>query len=141
MEALRLGLGGVAGRASGRMDPADPAGEVLPGGDLAGRMGLLERAIGADVAAARAGLAGLPGGEASVALPIGSGEGMGVAMGPLGAVWHWVRLGGGTVTAAFAADPGWLLVPALERAAQGVEAGVLAAVVASFGYGVGGMDL
>lgn len=141
MAALRLGVGGVVGRASGRMDPADPAADVLSGGDLASRMALLGRAVGADVAVARARLAGLPGGEVIVAVPIGLGEGVGVAAGPLGAVWHWVRLGGGTVMEAFAADPGWLLVPALERAAEGVEAGMLAAVVASFGIGVGGLDL
>ena len=140
-EALRLGVGGAAGQASGRMDPIDPAAPIRPDGDLAARMALLSRAIEADVAAARALLAGLPGGEASVPLPIGTGEGVGVAIGPLGAVWHWVRMTNGVVAASFAADPGWLLVAALERAAPGVESGVLRAVVASFGVGVGGIDL
>ncbi len=139
--ALRLGPGGIAGRASGRMDPASPDAPLLTGGDLAARMALLAEAVRLDVEVAREGLVTLPDGADSVVLPHGSMEGLGVAVGPQGRVWHWVRLGGGVVSASFAADPAWLLLPALETAMEGEAMDALPVIAASFGVRVAGMDL
>ena len=139
--ALAYAPGGVVGRASGRMDPVHPAAPVAAGGDVAARMGLRLAGLAADVAAVRAGLAALPGGGCLVVVSHEGTEGVGMAAGPQGAVWHWVRLAGGVVSASFAADPGWLLLPALEAAAVGVRLRDLPGVAASFGLHLGGMEL
>lgn len=139
-EALRLGVGGVVGRASGRGDPMVDA-PLLAAGDVAARMQLTAQAIRDDGAAARAGLAALPADPAAITLAHVDMEGLGVAEGPQGPVWHWVRLADGVVAASFAAAPGWLHVPAAERAAVGADVAAVPAIVASFGLGVAGMDL
>lgn len=139
--ALRLGLGGIAGRASGRMDPLAPAAAVMTEGGLAARMTLTAAAIEADVARAMTELAALPDGPGWVPLPHRNGEGLGRAAGPQGAVWHWVRLSGGLVAVSFATCPAWLLLPAVEAAAEGADPGDLGAIIASFGLRPAGMDL
>ena len=140
-EALALALPGPAGRASGRLDPATPGAPLDPAGDTAARLRLRAAACAADIALARETLAILPEGPVLTALPPTSGEGLGHAKGPQGRVWHWTRLQGGIVTATFAIDPAWLLLPALERAAQGTPPAQLPTLAASFGLHLPGMDL
>ena len=128
---------------------------VRPGGvgcDLAveGLMALDEMLAGLGggeaVEAARVAVANVPAGVVAVVLPHREAEGLGVAEGPAGAVWHWVRMGGGVVVASFAAGPEWLMVPALERGAVGLGfdgVGGVAGGVAEHlaGLRVGGIDL
>ena len=118
--ALALGVPGPIGRAAGRPDPAEPGAALRTTGDLAARMASITDGIEADVDAARTALANLPVGPVFAAPPLRDGEGLAVADGPLGPVWHWVRLAGGTVRAWFAAAPDALLLPAAEQAAAGV---------------------
>ena len=142
--ALLLGLGGCAGRASGRIDPAAPDASVLAGGDMAARLSLVAAAVETDVEAARAGLAELPElpeGLIHAVLPHASAEGLGVAVGPHGQVWHWARLSGGIVSASFAVDPAWLLLPGFEVAMEDAPVDALPAIAASFGFRAAGMDL
>lgn len=70
-----------------------------------------------------------------------SGEGLGMAVGPQGEVWHWLRLDAGTVATAFACDPAWLLWPAMEAACVGADAAAVPGIVRSFGASVAGMAL
>jgi Ni,Fe-hydrogenase III large subunit len=95
-----------------------------------------------------AGAAGLPGllealpeGPIAASLPIRSGEAIGTAMGPRGLAWHWLRLDGGQIAAAFLCDPDWHVWPralaALARAAR-EDADIL---LAAFGVSAAGVDL
>lgn len=140
-EALALGVPGLAGRASGRLDPTTPGAPLDAAGDVAARVRLRAAACDADVALARETLALLPEGPVLVPLPTASGEGLGFAKGPYGRVWHWARLQGGIIAASFAVDPAWLLLPAVERAGQGAPAAMLPAIAASFGLHLAGMEL
>jgi Ni,Fe-hydrogenase III large subunit len=139
--ALAFGVPGPAGRAAGRPDPADPGAKLRSAGDLAARMALVAEAFEADCEAARTVLANVPAGPLCASLPLRDAEGLGVAEGPLGPVWHWMRLAGGHIEASFAAAPQWLLLPALERAAIGLGYDHLPAHLASFGFRPTGMDL
>ncbi len=139
--ALALGVPGPIGRAAGRPDPAEPGAALRTTGDLAARMASITDGIEADVDAARTALANLPVGPVFAAPPRRDGEGLAVADGPLGPVWHWVRLADGTVRAWFAAAPDALLLPAAEQAAAGVGIDELAAHLASFGFRPAGTEL
>ncbi len=139
--ALAFGVPGPVGRSAGRPDPAEPGAVLRTEGDLAARMALITEGVEADVDAARTALANLPVGPVSAPLPLRAGEGLAVAEGPLGPVWHWARLAGGLVRAWFAAAPDGLLLPALERAAVGVGVDDLAAHLASFGFRPAGTEL
>lgn len=140
-DVLALGVPGPAGRASGRLDPSTPGAPLAAGGDVAARRRLRAAAFAADVVLARETLAILPDGPVVASLPTGSGEGLGFAKGPDGRVWHWMRLHGGIITASFAVDPAWLLLPAVERAGKGGPPAMLPAIAASFGLRLAGMEL
>ena len=86
-------------------------------------------------------LQGLPGGPLTVALPPGSGEGIGVAASVRGDVWHWLRLDGGMVGAAFAADPGWRLWPMAEVALQDGGLADAEVILRSFALSASAVDL
>ena len=139
--AVSLGVGGAAGRASGRLDPMRPVAAIEAGGDLAARMRLRAAALDEDVGMARRALEDLPEGEAWGVLPHEGVEGLGWAEGPQGTVWHWVRLAGGVVAASFAVDPAWLHLPAFEAAAAGGDYEALPTVAGSFGLHLAGMEL
>ena len=140
-DALALAPGGAVGRASGLRDLRHAAATVASGGDVATRMALRAEAVAVDVALARAGLGVLPAGVAQTVPGHGSAEGLGVADGPQGPVWHWVRMAGGLVSASFAADPAWLHLPAFEAASVGASLDTLPGIAASFGLHLAGMEL
>ncbi len=140
-DGLALGVPGAAGRASGRPDPNVPGAALLTGGDVAARMALLTASVDDDIEASRRHLANLPAGSAMGILPHANAEGLAMASGPHGPVWHWVRLANGTVAANFAAGPAWLHLPALEAAAAGIAPADIQAHVASFALRPAGMDL
>ncbi len=102
--------------------PTRRAPPALPGGDVAARLRLRPMEIG-----------GEPGPAASWLRDAAAGPGRPVAAdrqrrragrggSPRGAVWHWLRLDGGTIAAAFAADPSWRLWPVQEAASVGAAA-------------------
>jgi Ni,Fe-hydrogenase III large subunit len=145
--------GGPVGRASGRTFDArrtpgyPPYGglgfevPVLAGGDAAARVGVRLAEIGESLRLLRALLGSLPEGPVSLPLSLASGEGIGWAEGCRGDVWHWLRLDGGLISAAFIRDPGWLHLPLLEAAMAGGSVGDFAVCAASFGISASGMDL
>lgn len=150
----RFAPGGVVGRAAGRdFDarralPYPPYGElafsvpVLHAGDVDARACVRLAEIGESVALLRTLLDALPRGALLAGLaPSRSGEGLGCAEGPRGTVWHWVRLDGGTIGAAFARDPSWLHWPALEAAAPGNPVADFPLIEASVGGSISGVDL
>lgn len=112
---------------------------ALPG--AARRSQVWLSAIALDAEAARELTSDLPEGPISVALPPDSGEGLAHARSARGDVWHWLRLDHGQIDAVFPTDPGWRLWPLAEAALIGAEAPDAAAIRASFGLPVSGMDL
>ena len=86
-------------------------------------------------------LSALPKGEVAASLPQASGEGIGWAEGVRGDIWHWLRLDGGQISAAFMRDPGWLHWPLLEAAMQGAGVGDFAVCSRSFNCASSGVDL
>ena len=151
--ATSLAVGGPAGRASGwgldlRRDLEEPPYDMhrldVPltrAGDAAARVAARFTEIAQSAALLPDLLAALPTGPLTVQLPPVGGEGFGWAEGARGEVWHWMRLEGGQIMAAFARDPGWLLWPALEAACVGAALADVPLVVASFGATVSGVDL
>ena len=129
--AARLAPGGYVGRASGqgrdaRVAPGYPpyvgldvAAPVRTEGDVDARVRVRLAEVRASVGLLCALLGALPPGPHAAAVPGGGGEGVGVAEGFRGDVWHWVRLEGGAVAACFAADPSWRQWPLVEAAALG----------------------
>ncbi len=86
-------------------------------------------------------LAHLPAGPVNVAVPNASGEGLGVADGPRGDIWHWLRLDGGVVAANFARDPGWLQWPLIEAACRGARLSDVPLILHSFNPAIAGLEL
>ena len=147
----RFNPSGIVGRAAGsatdsRSAPGYPpyrdfSPPVLSAGDTAARLELRLIEIETSIALLRSWLPELPAGPVGQSLPPGSGEGLAVVESPRGAVWHWLRLDGGTIGSAFFADPSWRLWPALEAASPGVPGDDLDIAVASFGCARSGIDL
>ncbi len=86
-------------------------------------------------------LAGLPPGPVSVSVPDASGEGLGVADGPRGDVWHWLRLDGGLVEANFARDPGWIQLPSIEAACRNARLSDIPLIIRSINPAIVGLEL
>jgi Ni,Fe-hydrogenase III large subunit len=152
--AAILAAGGVAGRAAGRgfdsrRDMASPpyAGfsfsvPVAATGDAESRLRLRLRELPESLGLVRAALARLEPGALLVPLPVGPGEGTGVAEAARGEVLHWLALDeAGLIRASFARDPAWMHVPLLEAAMAGGTLGDLPLVRASLNPAMGGMDL
>jgi Ni,Fe-hydrogenase III large subunit len=108
-------------------------------GDVAARAAARLRSAGEAAAALVPALADVPDGPLSVALPVGSGEGLAAAGSD--PVWHWLRLDGGLIAACFPLDPGWLTWPVLEAALAGAAAEDASLIAASIGASVAGVDL
>ncbi len=144
-------VGGVVGRAAGvaadaRQRPGYPPYTLarvgtLPGGDVAARLRLRLDEVADSAAMLTGWLDALPPGPVAVGLPSGSGEGLAVAESARGAVWHWMRLDGGLIASAFAADPSWLLWPLQEAASAGAAAADLTLIDRSFACARSGTDL
>ncbi|HEY2619519.1 MAG TPA: hypothetical protein VGI78_19420, partial [Acetobacteraceae bacterium] len=97
--------------------------------------------IQGSIRAARDLLGELPGGAVSVSLPAASGEAIGFAEGPSGAIWHWLRLDHGQIASVFMCDPAWAHWPELEAAMAGRQMDDLPLMLAAFGLTSSGMDL
>ncbi|HTW27933.1 MAG TPA: nickel-dependent hydrogenase large subunit [Acetobacteraceae bacterium] len=159
----RFAAGGVVGRASGRgfdarslMLPATAEGAgaaarplealrlevpVLQEGDVDARVRIRLAEIEESARLLRELLATVPEGKLTVALPPGSGEGIGVAEGFRGDIWHWLRLDGGLVAACYPRDPSWLHWPLLEAAMRGNILADFPLCNKSFNASYSGVDL
>ena len=149
----RLAPGGVVGRAGGRRDDArrvpgyppyarPPAMPPAPyAGDVEAHLRLRLVEIRESEALLRGWLADLPPGSVNAAVPLASGEGLGVAEGPHGDIWHWLRLDAGTVATSFVRDPRWLHWPLIEAACVGAALGDLPLILRSFSPAVSGLEL
>lgn len=144
---------GIVGRAGGRRDdarrsPGYPPYERLEfitpasgAGDALARAALRVAEIGLSVTLVRHLLTTLPPGTLSIPLPSGNGEGLGVAEGPAGEIWHFLAIRGGLITDAFPCDPGWRNEAALIAAFSGADHDDWRLIRASFGGGASGTDL
>ena len=145
--------GGYIARASGRRvdarafpayPPYDALGVLAPtreDGDVDARLRIRLDEIGDSVRIIRSVLANLPDGPLTVVLPQASGEGFGWAESFRGDVWHWLRLDGGLIAAAFMRDPSWLQWPLLESAVLGNIVGDFPLINKSFNCSYSGVDL
>jgi Ni,Fe-hydrogenase III large subunit len=151
--AARFAAGGYVGRASGQAvdarrfpgyppyDRLDPEVPVLESGDVDGRVRIRLAEIVESIRLVRALLAALPEGPPAVPLPLGSGEGLGVAEAFRGDVWHWLRIEGGMIAAAFARDPSWMHWPLLQAAMAGNIIADFPLCNKSFNASYSGVDL
>ena len=149
----RFAAGGFVGRASGRgfdarllAEAGDYAAlgfemKLRQVGDAAARLDVRLAELAESARLLRALLADLPEGPLTAALPMSSGEGFGVAESARGDLWHWLRLDGGLIAAAFPCDPAWRSWPLLEAAMAGAEFSALPLAAASLDGSVPGVDL
>jgi Ni,Fe-hydrogenase III large subunit len=151
--AAQFASGGVIGRASGRRfdartlpgaGPYAATGLAVPArqeGDVDARLRIRFEEIAESARLLTEFLDELPDGPLSAPLPMESGEGIGVAEGFRGDVWHWLRLDGGLIAACFPRDPSWLQWPLLETATEGGIVADLPLIERSFGCSISGVDL
>jgi len=99
------------------------------------------QAVLAQTAALPGLLEALAPGALAVPLPIMSGEAIGEAEGPHGPVWHWLRLDGGQIGAAFLCDPGWAAWPSSLAALRGAEQEDAGVILAALDCSAAGIDL
>ena len=149
----QLAPGGGVGRAAGCIGDARRVPGYLPygrppamppvpcAGDVEARLRFRFHEIRDSEALLRGWLADLPSGPVNAAVPLASGEGLGVAEGPHGDVWHWLRLDAGTVATNFIRDPRWLHWPLIEAACGGAAMGDLPLILRSFSPAVSGLEL
>jgi Ni,Fe-hydrogenase III large subunit len=145
--------GGVVGRAAGRQDdarrvPGYPPYHRLPvmptmpyACDVEARLHLRLNEIRGSEALLRGWLADLPPGPVNAGVPFASGEGLGVAEGPHGDVWHWLRLDAGNVATNFVRDPRWMHWPLIEAACGGAAVSDLPLIMQSFSPAASGLEL
>ena len=145
--------GGFIGRASGRgfdvrRTPGYPPYDrlafdvpVLEEGDVDARVRIRLAELGESFLLLRMLLADLPAGAVSLPLPQGSGEGIGLAEGFRGDIWHWLRLEAGQIAAVFMRDPSWLQWPLLEAAISGNIVADFPLCNKSFNCSYSGVDL
>ena len=151
--AARFAAGGVIGRASARRfdarripgyapyDRLDVSVPLLETGDVDGRVRVRLAEIHETMRLLRLLLDELPDGPLALPLPMASGEGIGWAEGFRGDIWHWLRLEGGLITAAFLADPSWRQWPLLEAAIEGNIVADFPLCNKSFNCSYSGVDL
>jgi Ni,Fe-hydrogenase III large subunit len=149
----RFAPGGVVGRAAGhpsdaRVTPGYPPYDQWPvtvpehtAGDVDARVWVRLAEVAESALLLQRLLAALPAGSIGVALPSISGEGLGVAESARGDVWHWLRLDGGMIATAFAADPGWRLWPLVELALADGALGDVDLITRSFDASASAVDL
>ena len=149
----RFAAGGYVGRAAGRQvdarrfpayqpyDAFPPTIPVLTAGDVDARVRIRLAELSDSARLVQDLLGALTDGPISMTLPVGSGEGIGVAESFRGDAWHFVRLEGGLIVANFMRDPSWAQWPLLEAA---IEANIVAdfpLVNKSFNGSYSGVDL
>jgi Ni,Fe-hydrogenase III large subunit len=151
--AGRFAAGGVVGRASGRgmdarripgyapYDRLDVIRAQHDSGDVDARVRVRLAEITESIRLLRLLLTELPQSPLALPLPMASGEGIGWAEGFRGDIWHWLRLEGGLITAAFLCDPSWRQWPLLEAAILGNIVADFPLCNKSFNCSYSGVDL
>ncbi len=151
--AARFAAGGFIGRASSRRfdarrnpgyppyDRLDISTAILEAGDVDARLRIRLAEIEESIRALRTILDELPDGPIAIPLPMASSEGIGWAEGFRGDIWHWLRLEGGLITAAFFCDPSWRQWPLLEAAMEGNIVADFPLINKSFNCSYSGVDL
>jgi Ni,Fe-hydrogenase III large subunit len=149
----RFAAGGFIGRSAGRgfdarRSPGYPPYSDFPlsvpvrsKGDVDARVRIRLDELRASGRLLRHLLALLPDGPLAVELPRTSGEGIGVAEGFRGDIWHWISLDSGLIAAAFLRDPSWLQWPLLEAATDGNIVADFPLINRSFNCSHSGVDL
>jgi Ni,Fe-hydrogenase III large subunit len=129
--ATAFAPGGFIGRASGQpgdarripsYPPYDQIDVTVPlrtQGDVDARVRIRMAEVEESARLLRHLLVEIPEGPLAGRLESASGEGIGWAEGFRGDIWHWLRLEGGLISAAFLADPSWRQWPLLEAAVEG----------------------
>ncbi|WP_323990479.1 Ni Fe-hydrogenase III large subunit-like protein [Nguyenibacter sp. L1] len=152
--ARALGIGGPAGRASGREDDLRRLAHLVPGyrrdwldsgvrraGDVAARVDLRLAEIAGSARILHAAARDFsPGAQPPGTPQRHDGEGVGCAEGPRGAVWYWLRVAGGTILHAAIRDPALAQVAALDHVLPGADPDDAAMIVRSFGLSAAGAD-
>ncbi len=151
--AERFAAGGFVGRASGRRfdarripgyapyDRLDVTAVCLDQGDVDARVRVRLAEITESIRLLRLLLTELSDGPIALPLPMASGEGIGWSEGFRGDIWHWLRLEGGLITAAFLADPSWRQWPLLQAAIEGNIVADFPLCNKSFNCSYSGVDL
>ncbi len=151
--AGQFAAGGYVGRASGRdvdarrfpgyppYDQFVPEVPLLRAGDVDARVRIRLAEILESMRLIRTILDDLPEGAVSITLPVGSGEGIGVAESFRGDAWHFVRLEGGLIAANFMRDPSWAHWPLLQAAIEGNIVADFPLVNKSFNGSYSGVDM
>jgi len=121
-----------------RLDVATP---MLDAGDVDARIRIRLAEITESIRLLRIMLAELPDGPLAVQLPMATAEGIGCSEGFRGDIWHWLRLEGGMITAAFLCDPSWRQWPLLEAAVKGNIVADFPLCNKSFNCSYSGVDL
>ena len=132
--ALRREFAGITRRTGG-------VGIISGGSDVAARLRLRLAELQGSVVSLRSLLARLPPGPLDVAVPPATGEGLGVANGPRGDVWHWLRIDAGCIAANFARDPGWLHLATIEDACRDCRVSDVPLILRSINPALGGLEL
>jgi Ni,Fe-hydrogenase III large subunit len=151
--AARFAAGGVIGRASARRfdarripgyAPYDRLDVTIPQfdhGDVDARVRVRLAELAESTRLLRLLLESVPEGPVALPLPMATGEGIGWSEGFRGDIWHWLRLEGGLITAAFLADPSWRQWPLLEVAIAGNIVADFPLCNKSFNCSYSGVDL
>ena len=152
-QTVGVGCGGPAERRIARQmpdtasysRPSAAIADAVPRGpsanDVDSRLRLRLGEIHSSTGLLRKLLARLPPGAVNVAVPDASGEGLGVADGPRGDVWHWLRLDGGAVEANFVRDPSWLQLPLIEAACRSARLSDIPLILGSINPAIASLEL
>ena len=151
--AASFAPGGFIGRASGqaadlRRVPGyglyrdiDVQMPILTAGDVDARVRIRMAEVLESARLLRQLLPRLPEGALIERLDSVNGEGIGWAEGFRGDIWHWLRVEGGQITAAFLCDPSWRQWPLLEVAVEGNIVADFPLCNKSFNCSYSGVDL
>ena len=149
----RFAAGGYVGRAAGRAFDArrfpgyppyrdlEFAVPVLADGDVDARVRIRLAEIRESIRLVYFLFERLLEGAVSVPLLPGNSEGIGVAEGFRGDVWHWLRLEGGLIAAAFMRDPSWAQWPLVTDSIRGNIIADFPLCNKSFNCSYSGVDL
>ncbi|BAK83387.1 NADH-quinone oxidoreductase subunit D-related protein [Komagataeibacter medellinensis] len=148
--ARQWGIAGCAGRASGgeadlrRHDPLYAPGWLAHSprtdGDMTARLATRLHELGESMQILRT-VAAVPALPAQPPAEGMCGEGLGLAEGPAGPVWHWLRVHDGRIAAWWCGDPSLAHIQALPAILSGAVYEDVAPILTSLGLSAAGADL
>ncbi len=134
-------FGAALARTAAALAPAGPLGLRRSGADRDRAIGREHAEIAAAVAALRPLLADLPAGGVFRSPELATGEGIGMAAGPRGTIWHWMRLDHGLIAAFFPIDPALAAWARFTAACAGAALSDLGEIAAAERLSAAGADL